>query len=94
MLTFPSMKSMDEVCKILIIVTISLLILTSVGFIPDTETDMTGPPASIVKVVDEDVGRVNLTVGLMGSIFGEIEIDFKVFNNRSFTATDGTMLKR
>ena len=55
---------------------------------------MTGPPASIVKVVDEDVGRVNLTVGLMGSICGEIEIEFQVSNNRSFTATDGTRLKR
>ena len=61
---------------------------------PDTETDMTGPPASIVKVVDEDVGRVNLTVGLMGSICGEIEIEFQVSNNHSFTATDGTVLKR
>ena len=56
---------------------------------------VTGPPASIVKVVDEDVGRVNLTVGLVGSICGKIEIEFQVFNsNHSFTATDGTMLKR
>ena len=57
---------------------------------------MTGPPASIVKVVDEDVGTVNLTVGLEGSICGEIEIEFQVSNNRSlnFTATDGTILKR
>ena len=56
---------------------------------------MTGPPASIVKVVDEDVGRVNLTVGLVGSICGKIEIEFQVFHsNHSFTATDGTMLKR
>ena len=56
---------------------------------------MTGPPASIVKVVDEDVGRVNLTVGLEGNICGQIEIKFQVSNsNRSFTAMDGTMLKR
>ena len=55
---------------------------------------MTGPPASIVKVVDEDIGIVILTVGLMGSICGEIEIEFQVSNNHSFTTTDGTMLKR
>ena len=55
---------------------------------------MTGPPASIVKVVDEDVGSVNLTIGLVGSICGQIEIEFQVFDNRSFTATDGTALKR
>ena len=57
---------------------------------------MTGPLASIVKVVDEDVGRVNLTVGLVGNICGEIEIEFQVSNsNRSFTATGGiTILKR
>ena len=53
---------------------------------------VTGPPASIVKVVDEDVGRVNLTVGLEGSICGEIEIEFQISSNHSFTATNGTML--
>ena len=71
------------------------LLYGSVGFIPDTETDMTvtrpPDPASIVKVVDEDVGRVNLTVGLMGSICGQIEIEFQVFSNHSFAATNGTM---
>ena len=46
-----------------------------------------------MKVVDEDVGTVNLTIGLVGSICGQIEIEFQVSNNRSFTATDGTMLK-
>ena len=53
---------------------------------------VTGPPAIIVKVVDEDVGRVNLTVGLVGNICGEIEIEFQVSNsNRSFTATGITI---
>ena len=51
-------------------------------------------PASIVKVVDEDVGRVNLTVGLVGNICGQIEIEFQVFNFRSFTVIGITMLKR
>ena len=55
---------------------------------------MTGSPASIVKVVDEDIGRVNLSIGLMGRICGEMEIEFQVSNNHSFTATDGTMPKR
>ena len=60
-----------------------MLIFTSVGFISDTETD-----TSIMKVVDENFRTVNLTVGLMGTICGEIEIDFRVSNsNRSFTAT-------
>ena len=48
-----------------------------------------------MKVLDEDVGRVNLTVGLEGNICGQIEIKFQVSNsNCSFTATDGTMLKQ
>ena len=42
---------------------------------------MTGPPASIAKVVDEDVGRVNLTVGLEGNICGQIVIEFQVSNS-------------
>ena len=52
---------------------------------------MTGPLASIMKAVDEDVGRVNLTVGFVGNICGEIEIEFQV---RLFTATGITILKR
>ena len=56
---------------------------------------VTGPPASIVKVVDEDIGTVNLTVGLEGNICGKIEIEFQVLNSyRSFTAIGITMLKR
>ena len=39
-------------------------------------------------MVDENFGTVNLTVELIGTICGEIEIDFRVSNgNHSFTAT-------
>ena len=51
---------------------------TSVGFILDS-----GSP-----LVDEG-GIENLTVALLGSICGEVEIYFQVSDNNSFTATPG-----
>ena len=54
---------------------------TSVGFVPD----------SGVPILVDEGGTENLTVALLGSICGEVDIYFRVSDNNSFTATLGTL---
>ena len=44
-------------------------------------------------MVDENIGTVNLTVGLIGSICGEVKIHFQVSDNSSLTGILYMMLE-
>ena len=46
---------------------------------------------SPLPIMMDEVGMVNLTIGLVGNICGEVEIYFQVSNNGSFAAIPGIL---